>query len=87
VTVASLALTEEELRRLAEQLAPLLLAALPRDPAPAGWMDAKAAAAYAGCSLNAIHKAMAAREVEFRQDTKGGKAWFRAEWLDAWRGL
>ena len=58
-----------------------------RDPAPAGWMDAKAAAAYAGCSLNALHKAMAAREVEFRQDTKGGKAWFRAEWLDAWRGL
>ena len=88
MTVASLALTEDELRRLAEQLAPLLLAALPaRDAAPVGWMDAKAAAAYAGCSLNALHKAMAAREAEFRQDTKGGKAWFRAEWLDAWRGL
>ena len=74
--MASLALTEEELRRLAEQLAPLLVAALPaRDAAPAGWMDAKGAAAYAGCSLNSLHKAMAAREVEFRQDTKGGKAW------------
>ena len=86
--MASLDLTDEELRRLAEVLAPLLIAAIPtREPTPAGWMDAKAAAAYAGCSLNALHKAMAAREVEFRQDTKGGKAWFRAEWLDQWRGL
>jgi hypothetical protein len=30
---------------------------------------------------------MAAREVEFRQEVKGGKTWFRAEWLDQWRGL
>src|SRR3954467_11432182 len=30
---------------------------------------------------------MAARDVEFRQDTPGRKAWFSAEWLDQWRGL
>ena len=86
--MASLALTEEELRRLADELVPLLVSVLPvNDPAPAGWMNARAAAAYAGCSLNALHKAMAARQVEFRQDVKGGKAWFRTEWLDRWRGL
>ena len=86
--MASLALTDDELRRLAEELAPLLRAAIPAsEPAPIGWMDAKAAAAYAGCTLNALHKAMAAREVEFRQEVRGGKAWFRAEWLDRWRGL
>jgi len=86
--VASLDLNDDELRRLAEELAPLLVRAMPaQETAPVGWLDARAAAAYAGCTLNALHKAMAAREVEFRQEVKGGKAWFRAEWLDRWRGL
>ena len=59
--MASLDLSEDELRRLAQELAPLLAAALPtKDPAPAGWMDAKAAAVYAGCTIHALHKAMAA---------------------------
>lgn len=84
--MASLDLNDDELRRLANELAPLLVAAMPK-PETTHWMDARAAAAYAGCSLNALHKAMAAREVEFRQEVRGGKAWFRAEWLDRWRGL
>jgi hypothetical protein len=39
----------------------------------------------AGCSVDALHKAMAAREVRFEQNGKGGKAWHRADWIDAWR--
>jgi hypothetical protein len=86
--MASLDLSEEELQRIAQQLAPLLVAAMPaHEAAASGWMDTKTAAAYAGCTINALHKAMAGREVEFRQEAPGGKAWFRAEWLDRWRGL
>jgi hypothetical protein len=87
VTVASLALTEEELRRLAEALAPLLLAALPaRDSAPAGWMDARAAAAYAGCSLNALHKAMSARG-RVPPGHQGRQGVVPRRVVDQWRGL
>lgn len=50
-----------------------------------GWMDSKAAAAYAGCSRNALHKAMAAREIHFEQDGPGGKAWFKRSAIDFWR--
>jgi hypothetical protein len=86
--VASLSLTPDELRELAEQLAPLLAVALSaRECAPQGWMDTKAAAEYAGCSVHSLRKATASREVEFRQDADGGKCWFRCEWIDAWRGL
>ena len=84
--LAALELSDEDLCRLARELAPLVAAALPRD-VPAGWMDAKTAASYAGCSVTSLHKAMAAREIEFRQDTKGGKAWFQRSWIDSWRGL
>jgi hypothetical protein len=86
--VASLALSDDDLRRLAEELAPLIAAAMPsREAAPTGWLDAKAAAAYAGCTPNALHKATAAREIRFTQDQPGGKTWFKAEWIDQWRGL
>lgn len=86
--MASLALSDDELRRLAEELAPLLAAAVAaRESAPDGWVDAREAARYAGCSLASLHKAMASRAVEFRQDTRGGKAWFRRAWIDQWRGI
>lgn len=85
---ASLTLTDDELRRLAEQLAPLLAVALSaRESTPQGWMDTKTAAEYAGCSVNSLRKAMAARELRFTQDADGGKCWHRHEWIDAWRGL
>jgi hypothetical protein len=51
-----------------------------------GWLDTKRAAEYAGCSVNALQKAMAASEVRFTQDGRGRKAWFKREWIDAWRG-
>lgn len=74
---------ENGLRRLAELLAPYL-------PAPAAlsddrWMNSREAAEYAGTTLRALHKAMAAREVHFEQDVPGGKAWFKRADIDAWR--
>ena len=56
-------------------------------PAPVEdrWITTRHAAEYAGCSVDALHKAMAAREVHFEQNGKGGKAWHRADWIDAWR--
>lgn len=79
-------LSDEDVRRIAEQLAPLIAAQIPAaGPSPAGWLDTKAAAAYAGCTVSSLHKAMAAREVRFTQNSDGGKAWFKHDWIDAWR--
>lgn len=75
---------EGGLRALAELLAPYL-------PAPAAlaqedrWLSTREAAAYAGTTRHALHKAMAAREVHFEQDVPGGKAWFKRADIDAWR--
>jgi 4'-phosphopantetheinyl transferase EntD len=85
--VASLSLTPEELRELAEQLAPLIAVALSaKESTLDNWLDTRAAAQYAGCSVHSLRKATAAREVEFRQDADRGKCWSRREWIDAWRG-
>ena len=75
---------ERGLRRLAELLAPYL----PASSAPAEpdrWLSTREAAEYAGTTPNALHKAMAAREIHFEQDTPGGKAWFKRADIDAWR--
>ena len=85
--MASLALTDDELRRLAHELAGLIVAALPAREQASAWLDTKAAAAYAGCSVPSLHKAMGARQVRFTQEAPGGKAWFKREWIDSWRGL
>jgi hypothetical protein len=74
---------EGGLRRLAELLAPYLPA--PAAPSEDRWMASREAAAYAGTTRDALHKAMAAREVRFEQDCKGGKAWFKRADIDAWR--
>jgi hypothetical protein len=50
-----------------------------------GWMCTREAAEYAGTSINSLHRAMAAREIEFEQEVRGGRAWFRREYIDAWR--
>ncbi len=75
---------EGGLRQLAELLAPYMPT---EEPAPEsdGWMCTREAAEYAGTSVPALHKAMAAREIEFEQEVRGGKAWFRREYVDAWR--
>jgi hypothetical protein len=74
---------EGGLRRLAELLAPYMPA--PTSPESDGWMSTREAAEYAGTSTHALHKAMAAREIEFEQEVRGGRAWFRREYIDAWR--
>jgi hypothetical protein len=75
---------ERGLRRLAELLAPYMPASAAASESD-GWMCTREAAEYAGTSTNALYKAMAAREVHFEQDVRGGKAWFRREHIDAWR--
>ena len=75
---------EGGLRQLAELLAPYLpVPAVSAEPDRG--MDSREAAAYAGTTRDALHKAMAAREVHFEQDVPGGKAWFRRADIDAWR--
>jgi hypothetical protein len=81
--VVVLGADERALQRLAELLAPYMPAA--PSPESNGWMSTREAAEYAGTTPNALHKAMAAREVQFEQDTPGGKAWFRRADIDAWR--
>ncbi len=75
---------EGGLRRLALLLAPYLPA--PAAPSePDRWLSTREAAEYAGTTLRALHKAMAARELHFEQDTPAGKAWFKRADIDAWR--
>jgi excisionase family DNA binding protein len=73
----------EDLEQLAERLAPYLRPA--RAPTEDGWLSTREAAEYAGCSVDALHKAMARRDVRFEQNGRGGKAWFRRSDVDAWR--
>jgi len=74
---------ENGLRQLAELLAPYLPNR--QDAESDGWLCTREAAEYAGTSPHALHKAMAAREIEFEQEVRGGRAWFRREYIDAWR--
>jgi hypothetical protein len=75
---------EDGLRRLAELLVPYL-PALAATAEPDQWLCTREAAAYAGTTPSALHKAMAAREIHFEQDTPGGKGWFKRADVDAWR--
>ena len=84
VVAAIVAGDDTGLRRLAELLAPYLpVQAGPSEPDR--WLSTREAAEYAGTTANALHKAMAAREIHFEQDTPGGKAWFKRADVDAWR--
>jgi hypothetical protein len=73
----------DDLAQLAERLAPFLHSA--QAPADDAWLSTRQAAAYAGCTIDALRKAMAAREVEFEQSAPGAKAWFRRSAIDSWR--
>jgi hypothetical protein len=85
-TVVVLGADERALQRLAELLAPYLPTPAPAASAePDRWMNSREAAEYAGTTLRALHKAMAAREVHFEQDVPGGRAWFKRAHIDAWR--
>jgi hypothetical protein len=84
VVAAIVASDDAGLRRLAELLAPYLPVQAAASE-PDRWLSTREAAEYAGTTANALHKAMAAREVHFEQDTPGGKAWFKRADIDAWR--
>jgi hypothetical protein len=71
-------MTDSDLAVLAERLRPFLVA-------DDGWLDSKAAAAYAGCTVPALRFAMSKGEVEFEQQVPGGKVYLRRSALDRWR--
>ena len=89
MTSLALTLDDQAIDRLADALADRIALRVAQrfgDRDAGGWLDTKGAATYAGCTVNALHKAMADRKVRFTQDAPGGKAWFKCVWLDEWRG-
>src|SRR5687768_860784 len=83
--VVVLGADERALRHLAELLAPYMPAVEAVTADADAWMNSREAAEYAGTTVKALHKAMAAREVHFEQDCRGGKAWFKRADIDSWR--
>jgi hypothetical protein len=77
-------LEPDDLEQLARALAPYL-PAIGAERATDGWLSTREAAAYAGCTVDALHKAIARQEVRFEQNGPGAKCYFRPAWLDAWR--
>jgi excisionase family DNA binding protein len=73
-------MSEDALARLALRLRPHLDAV-----EPDRWLTTAEAAAYLGCTENAVHKLTAARAVPFEQGCPGGKLYFKRSQLDAWR--
>jgi excisionase family DNA binding protein len=76
------ALDDEALALLAERLEPHTRGA---SADVDNWLDARAAAAYLGISVDALHKLAAARRLPFEQEGPGRKLYFRRSELDAWR--
>ncbi len=72
-------LDDEDLELLAERMSERLGGH--RD----GWLDAKAAAEYAGCSVASLRYAMQRSQVDYEQAVPGGKVWFTKPALDRWR--
>ena len=62
------ALGPDDLAELAERLRPFLTA-------DDGWLSAKDAAVYAGCSIHALRHAVAKGELEHEQHVPGGKVY------------
>jgi excisionase family DNA binding protein len=76
-------LDHEDLRELADRLAPFL--PTPSVPEPDRWLNTREAAAYLGISVNALHRLTAARSIPFEQHAPGARCYFRRVDLDAWR--
>lgn len=74
-----------DLDRLAELLAPRILARAAPHPPDDGWLNSKQAADYLGLSVTSLHKLTAARAIPFEQDAPGAKCWFKRSDMDAWR--
>ncbi|MHB8490960.1 MAG: helix-turn-helix domain-containing protein [Solirubrobacteraceae bacterium] len=78
-------LDEDALDALAERIAPRVAARIDRTSGePDGWLTTRAAAAYLGLSVVALHKLTAAQAVPFEQEGPGCRCWFRCSELDEW---
>lgn len=73
-------LDDDDLARLADRLADRL------GSDRGGWLDARAAATYAGCTVPALRYAMSRGELEFEQSCPGGKVYLQRSAIDRWRG-
>lgn len=79
-------LSADALDGIAERVADRLAAVLVNAGGnPDRWMTTAEAAAYLGMTPNALHKLTSARKIPFEQEQRGGKCWFKASELDAWR--
>ena len=78
-------LSERDLDRLAELLAPRLAVRLRSHSSADGWLTTRAAAEYLGLSIHGLHRLTAQRAVPFHQDAPGARCWFRRAELDEWR--
>jgi excisionase family DNA binding protein len=78
-------LDQDDLRELAERLAPYL--PTPTPPAEDRWLTTREAAEYLGMTSNALHKLTAERSIPFTQDAPGARCYFKRSDLDAWRVL
>jgi excisionase family DNA binding protein len=76
-------LDNEDLRELAERLAPYLPTPKPSDDDR--WLTTREAAEYIAKSVDALHKLTAARAIPFEQDGPGARCYFKRSDLDAWR--
>lgn len=77
-----MALTPDDVERVARRVVELLREEVADDDR---WLNTRDAAAYAGCSVNALHRAMAERSVDFAQEGPGAKAYFKRSMIDRWR--
>jgi hypothetical protein len=71
-------LDEDDLKRLAESLRPYL-------ETEGGWLDLKAAAAYAGTTVPSLRHAIKTGALEVSQRDHGAKVYVRKSALNAWR--
>jgi hypothetical protein len=85
VSGLDLHLDDSALDAIAERAAEIAIERLRDQATLIGWMDSNAAAIYAGTSPTQLRKAMMERRVRYEQDGPQHKAWFRREWIDAWR--
>jgi excisionase family DNA binding protein len=89
--MATLSLSDEDLARLAERLAPLIVSAISdRAPSqqeddPDRWLRTAEAARYLGMSKSELHRRAAAGAIPHEQDGPGAALFFKRADLDAWR--
>jgi excisionase family DNA binding protein len=76
-------LDPDDLRELAERLAPYLPRPTPSDVDR--WLTTKQAAEHLGMSVGALHRLTAERAIPFEQSGPGAKCYFKRSDLDEWR--